>query len=100
MELNVLGLRTVSGGQENVHQILKLSGTNSHAPDQISNPWSQAPRYEARLAELTGMLAEREKEIQDLHIQRTQTEEQLLRAEGQLTILKDLFLGDERFDSL
>ena len=99
-ELNVLGLRTVSGDQEPVHQITQLAGTTSRAPDQNSNPWSQAPRYESRMAEMTGRLAEREKELADLRRQKDQMEEQLLRAEGQLALLKDLFLGNGNLDSL
>ena len=60
-ELNVLGRRTVSGDQEPVHQITQLAGTTSRAPDQRSNQWSQAPRYEARMTEMTWRLTEREK---------------------------------------
>ena len=100
IELNALGLRTVSGDQQHVHQLKHFAGTTCRAPDQSGNPRSQAPRYEARLAELTQRLAEREKEITDLHRQHAQTEEQVLRAEGQLALLKDLFLGDGKLDSL
>ncbi len=99
-ELNVLGLRTVTGNQEHLHQITQLAGTTSRAPDQSNNPWSLAPRYEARMAEMTRQLDEREKELADLRRQRAQMEEQLLRAEGQLVLLKDLFLGDGKLDSL
>jgi hypothetical protein len=52
------------------------------------------------MAEMTGRLAEREKALADLHRQQAQTEEQLLRAEGQLALQKDLFLDDGKLDSL
>jgi hypothetical protein len=58
-ELNVLGLRFVSGDQEPVHPVAQLADATSQAPDQRSNPRSQGPRYEARMAEMTLRLSER-----------------------------------------
>jgi hypothetical protein len=79
-ELNVLGTRIASGDQEHVHQIAQLAGTTSQAPDQSSSPWSQASRYEARLAEQIRRLAERDKELVDLRHNRDQMQEQVCRA--------------------
>lgn len=100
IELNDLGLRKVSGHQDFVNQVKQLADTTSRAPDQSTNIWSKAPRNMARQAELRELLAKREKDFKDLLRQYAQIKEQALRAEGQLTILKDIFVADGDNNSL
>lgn len=105
-EQNVLGPRCVAGELEEVAPVKQVNGTQSPTPAQqlhagigslTGNLQQITETLQAHLAENTAQrqqLESKNKEIEELHHLREQMHEQLVRAEAQLALLKDLLLDD------
>jgi len=105
-EQNVLGPRCVAGELEEVAPVKQVNGTQSPTPAQqlhagigslTGNLQQITETLQAHLAEKTAQrqqLESKNKEIEELHHLREQMHEQLVRAEAQLALLKDLLLDD------
>ncbi|MBZ9566655.1 class I SAM-dependent methyltransferase [Modicisalibacter tunisiensis] len=106
-EKNVLGLRCVAGELEEVASVKQVNGTSSPTPAQqfpapntgslTSNLQEITETLQAKIAENEAqqeLLKSKNKEIQELNHLREQMHEQLVRAEAQLALLKDLLLDD------
>jgi hypothetical protein len=106
-EQNLLGPRCVAGEHEQVAPVKKVNGTYCPTPAQqlpdtgsssLTTSLQQVTEtLHARMVEMAAQqqqLAIQTQEIKELHYVREQMHEQLVRAEAQLALLKDLLLND------
>jgi len=91
---NQLGPRCVTGHIESVCALKHLNGQIAQAPDQSHNPFSKPPCKDSEAITLRQKIIEQSQLISALQHQQSQLKTEILRAESQLELLKDLWLGD------
>lgn len=111
-ELNQLGKRHVVGQQEPTCPVRHLDGTYCRAPQQQAGGAMATPPalsqelkeiaalLQTRLANQDHLLTEQARKIAELEQVRRHMGEQLLRAESQLELLKELMLANGSLESL
>jgi hypothetical protein len=91
---NQLGRRSVSGQVESICAIKHFNGQIAQAPDQSHNPYSVPLGDDSQTTTLRQQIIEQSQFISALQQQQSQLKTEILRAESQLELLKDLWLGD------